>query len=37
MTAAISNALVRTLSEYTGRRPTKSRTYINEDLITVVL
>jgi uncharacterized protein YbcI len=35
--AAISNAIVRLLSEYTGRGPTKARTYINEDLISIVL
>jgi uncharacterized protein YbcI len=35
--ADISNAVVRLLSEYTGRGPTKARTYIQEDLITVVL
>jgi uncharacterized protein YbcI len=35
--ADISNAVVRLLSEYTGRGPTKARTHINEDLITVVL
>jgi uncharacterized protein YbcI len=35
--AAISNLLVRLMSEYTGRGPTKARTYINEDLVTVVL
>jgi uncharacterized protein YbcI len=35
--AAISNATVRLLREYTGRGPTKARTYISEDLITVVL
>jgi uncharacterized protein YbcI len=35
--AAISNLTVRLLSQYTGRGPTKARTYINEDLITVVL
>jgi uncharacterized protein YbcI len=34
---AISNATVRLLSEYTGRGPTKARTYINDDLITIVL
>lgn len=28
---------MRLLSEYTGRGPTKARTYIHEDLITVVL
>jgi uncharacterized protein YbcI len=37
MAAAISNAIVRLLSDYTGRGPTKARTYINEDLISVVL
>jgi uncharacterized protein YbcI len=35
--AAISNATVRLLSEYTGRGPTRARTYINETLIAVVL
>jgi len=35
--AAISNHVVRTMSEYTGRGPTKARTYINDDLVTVVL
>ncbi len=35
--AAISNAVVRLLAEYTGRGPTKARTYINEDYIAVVL
>jgi uncharacterized protein YbcI len=34
---AISNLLVRLLSEYTGRGPTMARTYIHEDLVTVVL
>jgi uncharacterized protein YbcI len=37
MAAEISNAVVRLLSEYTGRGPTKTRTYIHEDVITVVL
>jgi uncharacterized protein YbcI len=37
MASAISNAAVRLLTEYTGRGPTKARTYINENLITVVL
>jgi uncharacterized protein YbcI len=37
ISAAISNAVVRLLSEYTGRGPTKARTYIDENLITVVL
>jgi uncharacterized protein YbcI len=35
--AAISNAVVRLLSEYTGRGPTKARTYITDDYIAVVL
>ncbi len=37
MAAAISNRVVRTTSEYTGRGPTKARTYINGDVVTVVL
>jgi uncharacterized protein YbcI len=35
--ASISNAVVHVLSEYTGRGPTKARTYIHDDLIAVVL
>lgn len=35
--AAISSAVVKLLREYTGRGPTKARTYINDDLITTVL
>lgn len=35
--AAISNLVVRLVSDYTGRGPTKARTYLNEDVITVVL
>jgi uncharacterized protein YbcI len=35
--AAISNRTVRLLNEYTGRGPTKARTYINDDLVSVVL
>ncbi len=35
--AGISNAVVRLLAEYTGRGPTKARTYLNQDLVTVVL
>jgi uncharacterized protein YbcI len=35
--AAISNHVVRTISEYTGRGPTKARTYINDNVVTVVL
>ena len=34
--AAISNH-VRTMREYTGRGPTQSRAYINDDVVTVVL
>jgi len=37
VSSAISMAVVALLSEYTGRGPTKARTYINEDLILVVL
>ncbi len=35
--AAISNHVVRTMSEYTGRGPTRARTYLNDNLVTVVL
>ncbi len=35
--AAISNLTVRLLSQYTGRGPTKARTYLQEDIVTVVL
>jgi uncharacterized protein YbcI len=35
--SAISKAVVALLGEYTGRGPTKVRTYIAEDLIIVVL
>ena len=35
--AAISNATVQLVREYTGRGPTKARTHMGEDLITVVL
>jgi uncharacterized protein YbcI len=35
--AAISNHVVKTMSEYTGRGPSKARTYLNDDLVTVVL
>ena len=35
--AAISNLVVRVVSEYTGRGPTGARTHIGEDLVTVVL
>jgi uncharacterized protein YbcI len=33
----ISNAIVRLMSEYTGRGPTRARTFINDGLVTVVL
>jgi uncharacterized protein YbcI len=33
----VCNAVVRTLSEYTGRGATRSRAHVGEDLITVVL
>ncbi len=35
--AAISNHIVRTMSEYTGRGPTKARTHIHDDVVTCVL
>src|SRR4028119_921735 len=35
--AAISNHVVRTMSEYTGRGPTRARTHLNDNLVTVVL
>lgn len=34
---AISNLVVQLLSQYTGRGPTKARTYIHDDIVTVVL
>jgi uncharacterized protein YbcI len=34
---AISNLIVRLLSDYTGRGPTKARTHFNENLITIVV
>ncbi len=37
ISSAISKAAVALLNEYTGRGPTKARTYINEDFIIVVL
>jgi uncharacterized protein YbcI len=37
LAAAISTGVVRLLREYTGRGPTKARTYIKEDLVSVVL
>jgi uncharacterized protein YbcI len=35
--AAISNMVVGVLREYTGRGPTKARTYISDNLVTCVL
>jgi len=35
--ADISNMVVRLTNQYTGRGPTRARTYINDDLVTVVL
>lgn len=35
--AAISNMVVHLLSEYTGRGPTKARTYLHDDVVTVIL
>jgi uncharacterized protein YbcI len=35
--SAISGAVVQLMREYTGRGPTKARTYIHDDLISVVL
>jgi uncharacterized protein YbcI len=36
-TLEISNAAVQILRDYTGRGPTKARTYIHDDLVTIVL
>lgn len=33
----ISTAMVRLFSEYYGRGPTRARTYINDDIVAVVL
>jgi uncharacterized protein YbcI len=35
--AAISNHVVRVMSEYTGRGPTQARTHLHTDLVTVLL
>ncbi len=37
LSAAISNAVVRRTTEYTGRGPTKARTIIRDDVVLVVL
>jgi uncharacterized protein YbcI len=34
---AIGNLIMRLLSDYTGRGPTKARTHFNENLITIVV
>jgi uncharacterized protein YbcI len=34
---AISNLIVRLLSDYTGRGPTRARTHFNDNLITIVV
>jgi uncharacterized protein YbcI len=37
LATAISNMVVQALRQYTGRGPTRSRTYIHDQLISVVL
>lgn len=37
VTTTISNLVVSIIRQYTGRGPTRARTYINDDLVTVVL
>ena len=37
ITRAISDGAVQLLREYTGRGPTKARTIVNEDMVTVLL
>lgn len=37
LAAGISNAVVRLMSEYIGRGPTKARTTMSRDLVTVLL
>jgi len=37
LSAAISNAVVRIVREYTGRGPTKARTSIRDDVVVCVL
>jgi uncharacterized protein YbcI len=37
LAAAIANLTVHLLSEYTGRGPTRARTHLSGDLVTVVL
>jgi uncharacterized protein YbcI len=37
LSSALSTAVVHLLREHTGRGPTRAKTYINQDLLTVVL
>jgi uncharacterized protein YbcI len=37
LASAISNRVVRVLSDYTGRGPTRARTFLHDDLITVLV
>jgi uncharacterized protein YbcI len=37
LASAISNRVVHVLSEYTGRGPTRARTFLHDDLITVLV
>jgi uncharacterized protein YbcI len=37
LAAAISNKVVRVITDYTGRGPTKARAYIQDDLVSVVV
>ncbi|HEY2437027.1 MAG TPA: Na-translocating system protein MpsC family protein [Solirubrobacteraceae bacterium] len=37
MAAFISRLVVKSLHDYTGRGPTKARTYLNENVVTVIL
>lgn len=37
VTTLISNHIVKVTRDYTGRGPTRARTYLHDDLVTVVL
>ena len=37
VSVTISNFVVKTVRDYTGRGPTRARTYIHDDLVTIVL
>jgi uncharacterized protein YbcI len=37
MASAISNLVVKLLHSYTGRGPTKARTHLNDNVVTVIL